>query len=235
MSSCKLDPAAWSAIAQYLGSRRSRPLRFLEVNFSDLTLDNLRHLIAAIKRGNFSLEALHYTHYPDITRQCTYGMFESAPKSAEMLAAEAEDQRLKELLDRNRNLGRRVQRAACQCLPIAQVILNALPPPDLPRRTSPRRSQPHFPLFQLPPELVSLVNRHTSGDAAALSHVQFTRLCADARGKEGLQARMRTAEGLKGKGERSRHARNVDDEEEALTEKEVWLKEGDWEKWETNT
>jgi hypothetical protein len=47
---------------------------------------------------------------------------------------------------------------------------------------------------------------------------------------------MGTAEGLRGKSERSRHFWSVDNEEEALiAEKEVWLKQGDREKWETDT
>lgn len=239
------------SIVAYLTSSRSRHLELLELNGNRFGLEGVQTIIDTVEKGNFTLRHL--------------GLFACTSKPMSLLAAndvedsgetqEVEDEdrkkarqreerllgdqvtnRLPPILERNRILTRRVQRAATRCLPHARVLLNAKAPSSAMLAEQAIKSvgtstyTPYFRLLDLPPEVLYAIIRHTSGDAQALSGSQFARLRKDAEGKEGLGRVIRIMKSKR----RGWYAEDSTMERDiSLEVRDEWLRWGKWDKWES--
>jgi hypothetical protein len=249
LSICNLGPEISPSIISYLTSPRSRYLELLGLNGNRLGLEAVRNLIDTLERGNFTIlnlglfasslasDAAHHEEEEGV---------EAVQPSAEEMEMRAEEKRREErqlgqetariprLLERNRLLTQRVEAAALRCLPCARILLNAKSPSDIDtaqraiESISLKTHTPYFRLLDLPPEVIYLIVRHTSGDATALSDAQFTRLRKDAEGKEGLARAIRRR---RSKAE----AWKVDRAGLGMAEMQLrddWLYWGKWDRWE---
>lgn len=200
-------------------------------------------MIDTIKAKNFALERLdvHFgilpphvlSHGPEVP----YTPFKGLPSgdAGEMMN---EWQRLDRCLKRNVGLTRRAQKAALRCLPAARIILNdrflagvrssarqRSNKTNPPSSAAAHATTPHFRLLDLPPDLIDLIVRHTSGDATALSHAQYARIRIDASGKDGLRRVMKAAKDGK-------TARCTVWGDTKVGSKEEWLESQGLSKWE---
>lgn len=151
--------------------------------------------------------------------------------------------RLPDLLTRNHFLAGRVRQAALNAYGPARVLLNARPRPRSPQPDLPAAATSHaatseatststtplayFPLFRLPPHLVSLIVMHCSSDPSALSSAQWQHLKSDATDRAAWAGRRdrrrKWKQDMKVRAERKA--------EEALL-RDRWIRKGGWDKWE---
>ncbi|KAI9636616.1 uncharacterized protein MKK02DRAFT_37216 [Dioszegia hungarica] len=240
LSICNLGPEISPSIISYLTSPRSRYLELLGLNGNRLGLEAVRNLINTLERGNFTIlnlglfasssasDAAHHEEEDGVEA------VQPREKRREERQLGQETARIPRLLERNRLLTQRVEAAALRCLPCARILLNAKSPSDIDtaqraiESISLKTHTPYFRLLDLPPEVIYLIVRHTSGDAAALSDAQFTRLRKDAEGNEGLARAIRRR---RSKAE----AWKVDRTGLGMAEMQLrddWLYWGKWDRWE---
>jgi hypothetical protein len=244
LSICNIGPELAEPVIRLLRSERSRSLELLGLNGNNLGHEAVRDIIDAVEEGCFTIRNLGlYANHPRLPAQGEEDE-EEASIARTIVTATLESKRLGEeterippLLERNRLLTQRVQRAALRCLPCARILLNAQPLSDLENARmaiesiSINQHTPYFRLLDLPPEVLYLIVRHTSSDAIALSDAQYTRLRKDAEGGEGLRKAVRMAQS-KTKGwvsdESTQRALSMELRDE-------WLRSGRWDKWERDT
>ncbi len=87
---------------------------------------------------------------------------------------------------------------------------------------------PTFRFLDLPEEMIHHIVRHCSGDPAALSEAQFSRMRTEAMDREGMKRMRRMESGRLEKvwGEEKEKVRVLVDI------REEWLRRGKWDRWE---
>lgn len=237
LSTCNIGADTGRSIVSFLTSPRSRNLELLELNGNCLGVQGVKRIVDAIESSNFTIKQLGL-----LANDSQPAVLEGEDPPFERSTEErrAEDralshhvhQRLPPLLERNRILTRRVRNAAYRIISPARIILNARP---LSPEESAKRiissvnlgSPPPFRLLDLPEEVIHLIIRHCSYDVTALSAGQFARVRADAEDRESsAKVRQRLME-RKGRGYEAMLGAEGEVREE-------WLKEGRWDKWESD-
>jgi hypothetical protein len=244
LSICNIGPDLAEPIIRYLISGRSRNLELLGLNGNNMGHKAVQDIVDAVEGGNFTIRnlGLYANRLLRATAPTDEGEmpFTATPptdtEQRESTQLSYETERIPPLLERNRDLTTRVQLAAVRCLPRARILLNATRLSAVETARSAMESvslnthTPYFRLLDLPPEVLYLIVRHTSGDASALSDAQFTRIRKDAEGGEGLRRAVRMSKN-KTRGWDS----DADTRKELNAElKNDWLKSGRWNKWESD-
>ena len=250
LSTCSIPYDASASIASYLSSPRGRNLETLELNGNQLGPRGVRRLVDAVESYNFTLKQLG-VFSNDVTPQVPIevdddqgfadippgglaeeGRTRDEVRQDESILSYQIHHRLPVLLVRNRDLTRRIRRAALRALAPARIILNARPPSDqevakrIIQDVGEGKGLSAFRLLDLPGEVIYHVVRHTSQDPVAFTSGQFAKLRQYAEDRDGL---VKMARGIK---ERLAKADWGDETRVLWQVREEWLRRGGWDKWE---
>lgn len=228
---CDLGIEAVPSIQAYLGSTRSRDLEILNLSWNRFGLLATRGLVDTIDQFNFTIRDLPISNASS-KEELTRSMDPEAHKAA-LAELVREYQRLPAIYSRNKERAIRIQKAALRCLPIARVLLNAIPisPWDCSQPTHQSSDPtPPFKLLDLPEDILYHIVRQSSLDPTAFSNAQFARFRKDTEGLKGLTRVVQASKNTKGLKSSEKLVRERA-EQRLLGD---WLVFGGWNRWESD-
>ncbi|WVR07843.1 hypothetical protein IAU60_004886 [Kwoniella sp. DSM 27419] len=240
LSTCDLPPSVCPSIARFLRSSRSRAVRSVHLNGNHLGAMGVREIVDAVEQDNYTildLGLLSNALEPGALIVDENSVGGQVPRQRDVDGAEAmmdyqNHQRLPAVLQRNRDLTRRVRQAACRVIAPARIVFNATRPSDedtaqrVISDVSSGASYGSFRLLDLPEEVVTVIVRYMSFDGGALSQAQWTRLRKEAMDRDSLRRAARATQ------ERFRGLDRGERQDEGQKLRQEWLGRGGWDRWE---
>ncbi|WWC71833.1 uncharacterized protein I206_105792 [Kwoniella pini CBS 10737] len=248
LSACNLNSTISESISKFIISKKSRNLENLELNGNHLGSEGISKIINSIENYNFTLTSIGLLANHSLSEQIINLEQEQEQEQEEinlnqeyLIDKKNENkiieyqihQRLPNILERNKNLNKRIRKASLNVNVPAKIIFNAksLTNEEIAKNvindiSNNSSSKGIFRLFELPEEIIHLIIRYTSQDPWAFNDSQWTKIRKDSIDRDNLK-KMYRLRIVRSRGKMIDEIKGVNREM-----REEWLRKNKLDKWE---